>query len=276
MSMEQVKIEASAPAAASRPRRRRSQRLAERTLALAGFFAAWQLIAMSGAFTPVLLPSPMAVLQAGWEMLLSGALLPHIAASLARVCQGFVLATLIAVPLGIATGWSARTGNFIEPIVELFRPIPVLAILPLAILWFGIGEASKIFLITYGSFFPIFINTIAGVRFVDPVYVQAAESLGATRMQIFRRVVLMAAMPDIVVGLRLGLGFAFLTLVAAEMIASTRGIGYLIVDTQLTFQTDRTMVAMLLFGFLGFFMSMLLLLIERRLLKWKRGLASRH
>jgi ABC-type nitrate/sulfonate/bicarbonate transport system permease component len=274
MAIDQVNIEAP-PVLGDRPRRH-SVRLLERTMALLGFFVFWQLIAMSGIFTPVLLPSPVAVLQAGWEMLISGSLLPHIAASMVRVCYGFLLATAIAVPLGIATGWNARTGNFIEPIVELFRPIPVLAILPLAILWFGIGEASKVFLITYGAFFPIFINTIAGVRFVDPIYVQAAESLGATRMQIFRRVVLMAAMPDIAVGLRLGLGFAFLTLVAAEMIASTRGIGYLIVDTQLTFQTDRTVVAMLMFGFLGFFMSTLLLIMERRLLRWKRGLASRH
>jgi ABC-type nitrate/sulfonate/bicarbonate transport system permease component len=241
---------------------------------LVGFFVLWQFVAMTGLFTPVLLPSPVAVINAFWEMLNQGILLPNIAASLVRVCYGFVLAVVIAVPLGIAAGWNRRLHSVVEPIVELFRPIPVLAMLPLAVLWFGIGESSKVFLITYGSFFPIFVNTLSGVRFVDPIYVQAAESLGATRMQIFRRVVLMAAMPDIAVGLRLGLGFSFLTLVAAEMIASQKGLGYLIVDTQLTFQTDKTLVATLLFGFLGFILGAVLLQLERYFLRWKRGLQA--
>jgi ABC-type nitrate/sulfonate/bicarbonate transport system permease component len=243
---------------------------------LIGFFVLWQLIARSGVFTTVLLPSPIAVIKAFWEMLNQGILLPNIAASLVRVCYGFVLAVVIAVPLGIAAGWNRRLHSVVEPIVELFRPIPVLAMLPLAVLWFGIGESSKVFLITYGSFFPIFVNTLSGVRFVDPIYVQAAESLGATRIQIFRRVVLMAAMPDIAVGLRLGLGFSFLTLVAAEMIASQKGLGYLIVDTQLTFQTDKTLVATLLFGFLGFLLGAVLLQLERHFLRWKRGLQARR
>lgn len=247
-----------------------------RTASLIGFFVVWHLITLTGFFTPVLLPSPIAVWEAFWAMLTGGTLLPHVLASLERAAKGFLLAIVIGVPLGIACGWNRRLNAVIEPIVELFRPIPVLAMLPLAILWFGIGEQSKLFLITFGAFFPIFVNTLSGVRYVDPIFVQAAESLGASRSQIFRRVVLMAAMPDIVVGLRLGLGFSFLTLVAAEMIASTRGLGYLIVDTQLTFQTDKTLVATLMLGFLGYFMSSLLLLVERRLLRWKRGLDARR
>jgi len=257
------------------PAKTKSRRLIIRTASIVGFILFWELIARAGLFNPVLLPPPSAVLLAAKTMLISGQLLPNIAASLMRVCAGFFLATIIAVPLGIVCGWYEVLFNIVDPIVELFRPIPVLALLPMAILWFGIGESSKIFLITYGSFFPIFVNTIAGVRYVDPVLVQAAESLGATQLQIFRRVILMAAMPDIATGLRLGLGFSFLTIVAAEMIASQSGLGFLIVDTQLTFQTDRTLVATLMFGILGFAMSALLLAVERRLLSWKKGLGSR-
>jgi ABC-type nitrate/sulfonate/bicarbonate transport system permease component len=260
-------------AAGTAPPRDRSRLV--RLASISGFIALWEAIARAGVFTPVLLPPPSAVLLAARDMLVGGILLPNIAASLLRVCAGFLLATAIAVPLGILCGWYRTLFNIVDPIVELFRPIPVLALLPLAILWFGIGESSKIFLITYGAFFPIFINTMSGVRFVDPVFVQAAESLGATRLQIFRRVILMAAMPDIATGLRLGLGFSFLTIVAAEMIASQRGLGYLIVDTQLTFQTDRTLVATLMFGILGFLMGMLLLKLERVLLRWKKGLEGR-
>lgn len=247
-----------------------------RLASLVGFFMIWHIVSLTPFFTPVLLPSPVAVASAFWKMFADGTLMPHVLASLERAAKGFVLAAVIAIPLGIACGWTRRLNAVFEPIVELFRPIPVLAMLPLAILWFGIGEESKLFLITFGAFFPIFVNTLSGVRYVDPLLVQAAESLGATKWQIFRRVVLMAAMPDIVVGLRLGLGFSFLTLVAAEMIASTSGLGYLIVDTQLTFQTDKTLVATLMLGFLGYFMSTLLLTAEKRLLRWKKGLDSRR
>ncbi len=274
--MANLELANGADTAVGLEKKKRSSRLMLRSASLIGFFALWQVVAMSGVFTPVLLPAPTAVLLAAKDMLVSGILLPNIAASMIRVCYGFTLATAISVPLGIAAGWNTNLQNVVEPIVELFRPIPVLAMLPLAVLWFGIGESSKVFLITYGAFFPIFINTMSGVRFVDPVFVQAAESLGATRAQIFRRVILMAAMPDIVTGLRLGLGFSFLTLVAAEMIASQSGLGYLIVDTQLTFQTDRTLVATLMFGILGFGLSAIIMQFESRLLRWKKGLQARR
>ncbi len=254
--------------------RNRSQLV--RVASILGFFLIWEGITLIGIFSPVLLPSPIAVLEAAKDMLVTGILIPNIAASLKRVFVGFMLAVSIAVPLGIICGWYRTLLDICDPIIELFRPIPVLALLPLAILWFGIGESSKIFLIAYGSFFPIFINTLAGVRFVDPIYIQAGESLGATKLQIFYRVILMAALPNIFTGLRLGIGFAFLTIVAAEMIASESGLGYLIVDTQLTFQTDRTLVATLMFGILGYLLSTLLLQLERRMLRWNKGLQQRR
>ncbi len=245
-----------------------------RVLSLVGFFGVWQIVCALGLFTPVLLPAPTRVFVAGLAMLRDGVLLSNTFVSLLRVVVGFSLAAVIAVPAGIYAGWNLTARNLIEPITEFFRPIPVLAMLPLATLWFGIGELSKIFLITYGSFFPIFLNTAAGVRFVDPIFVQAANSLGATRTQVFVKVVLMAAMPDIATGLRLGLGFSFLTLVAAEMIASQKGLGYLIVDTQLTFRTDQTLVATLMLGLLGFGSGAILSYAEGRLLRWKKGLQT--
>ena len=128
----------------------------------------------------------------------------------------------------------------------------------MAILWFGIGETSKIFMVTYAAFFPVFVNTLAGVRYTDPTLVQVASTLGASRRQIFCRVVLMSALPNLAVGLRLGMGFAFLALVAAELIASTRGLGYLIMDSRLTFQTDIGMVGVVSLGVLGYTMNQLL------------------
>lgn len=271
-----LEVASQAQVGLARRQSRRDPAIALRIASLLAFFGIWQLLAMLGIFTPVLLPPPTSVLAAAGRMLVNGVLLPNIAVSLLRVVAGFSLATVVAVPLEIMAGWSANLRNIVEPITEFFRPIPVLAMLPLAILWFGIGKSSKIFLIAYGSFFPIFLNTASGVRFVDPIFVQAAASLGATKWQIFRRVVLMAAMPDIATGLRLGLGFSFLTLVAAEMIASQQGLGYLIVDTQLTFQTDQTLVATLTFGVLGYLMGAILVHAEARLLRWRKGLQTRE
>jgi ABC-type nitrate/sulfonate/bicarbonate transport system permease component len=136
-------------------------------------------------------------------------------------------------------------------------------------LWFGIGELSKVFIIAYGAFFPILVNTMAGFREVDPVLIRAARTLGASRWQIFRDVVLRSALPSIVVGARLGMGLAFIVLVAAELIASSEGLGFLINDARYNFRTDRVFLGMLLIGVLGFVLNKLLIEIERRLLRWR-------
>jgi len=243
-----------------------------RISAIVVFLLLWEAIARSGLFPPLLLPPPSLVAMTGFKLLTSGQLLGHIWTSLGRVLIGFAIAATIAIPLGIIAGSIPVLFNIVDPIIELFRPIPVLALLPLAILWFGIGEASKIFIITYAAFFPIFINTVAGVRYSDPVLIQVASTLGATRSQIFYRVVLMCALPSLAVGIRLGLGFAFLALVAAELIASTRGLGYLIMDSRLTFQTDRGMVGIVSLGLLGFLINAILVRLERWALAWKQDI----
>jgi ABC-type nitrate/sulfonate/bicarbonate transport system permease component len=255
------------------PEKKSSARLT-RIAAVVVFVLGWELLARSGLVSALLLPPPSLIAATGWRLLSGGELFGHVWASLGRVLAGFFLAAIFAVPLGVIAGSSNFVFNIVDPIIELFRPIPVLALLPLAILWFGIGEASKIFIITYAAFFPIFINTLAGVRYSDPVLIQVASTLGASRPQIFYRVVLMSALPSLAVGIRLGLGFAFLALVAAELIASTRGLGYLIMDARLTFQTDISMVGIVSLGVLGFAMNAILVRIERWALAWKQDISA--
>lgn len=243
-----------------------------RITAILVFVVGWEILARSGLVMSILLPPPSVVARTGWRLLSSGELFGHVWSSLGRVLVGFFLASMAAVPLGIVAGWYTLVFHAVDPIIELFRPIPVLALLPMAILWFGIGETSKIFMVTYAAFFPVFINTLAGVRYSDPVLIQVASTLGASRAQIFYRVVLMSALPSLAVGLRLGMGFAFLALVAAELIASTRGLGYLIMDSRLTFQTDIGMVGVVSLEVLGYVMNQILVRLERWALAWKRDI----
>lgn len=254
-----------------RRRLSRRQELMLAVAAIAGVLAAWAVLTGFGLVSPVLLPQPSEVLAAFWQMLAGGALLGHIGASLMRVVEGFLLALLIAVPTGVLMGNSAVFRGLAEPLVELLRPIPPIAVIPLAILWFGIGEVSKVFIIAYGAFFPILVNTMAGFSEVDPVLVRAAQTLGASRYQIFRDVVLRSAFPFIVVGARLGMGMAFIVLVAAELIASSEGLGYLINDARYTFRTDLMFLGMAMIGLLGFALNKLLIAIERRVLRWREA-----
>lgn len=249
--------------------RRERQVLA--AVAVLGTIALWAALAASGLVNRVLLPRPDEVLAAFWNHLADGSLLRHVGASLQRVVQGFLVALAIAVPVGVLMGNSGVFRALVEPLVELLRPIPPIAVIPLAILWFGIGEGSKIFIIAYGAFFPILVNTIAGFGEVDPVLVRAARTLGANRFQVFRDVVLRSALPFIVVGARLGMGMAFIVLVAAELIASSEGLGYLINDARYTFRTDIVFLGMALIGVLGLGLNKLLLAAERHALKWREA-----
>ncbi len=238
-------------------------------VSLVGTLALWALVTGAGWVDRILLPSPLEVLRALTASVQDGSLLRHITASLLRVLEGFLVALVVAVPLGIAMGVSHVVRGLVEPLLELLRPIPPIALIPLAILWFGIDELSKVFIIAYGAFFPILLNTMAGFREVDPVQVRAAQVLGAKRYHVFRDVVLRSAFPFIVVGARVGMGMAFIVLVAAELIASSVGLGFLISDARYNFRTDQMFLGMACIGVLGFLLNKLLLETERRLLKWK-------
>jgi ABC-type nitrate/sulfonate/bicarbonate transport system permease component len=232
--------------------------------------AIWWLITGTGMVGKVLLPSPAEVAETMFHSMADGSLVKHTTISLLRVGQGFVLAMLVAVPMGMLMGSSQIARGLIEPIVELLRPVPPIAMIPLAILWFGIDELSKVLIIAYGAFFPILLNTMAGFRDVDRTHIRAAQTLGATRLQIFRDVILRSAFPLIVVGARLGMGMAFIVLVAAELIASSAGLGYLINDGRYSFRTEQIFMGMVSIGILGFLLNKGLLLAESRLLKWKQ------
>jgi ABC-type nitrate/sulfonate/bicarbonate transport system permease component len=238
-------------------------------ISLATVIIVWAAVTNFGWVNHALVPTPQEVGRAAAAAIADGSLWRNTVASLTRVIEGFAVAMLIAVPLGAAMGISGRLRGLVEPLIELLRPVPPIAFIPLAILWFGIEEASKVMIIAYGAFFPIFVNTMAGFRDVDRVHVRAAQTLGAHRLHLFRDVVLPSAFPQIVTGARLGMGMAFIVLVAAELVASSEGLGFLINDARFSFRTDQIFVGIITIGILGFALNAGLLVTERRLLRWR-------
>jgi ABC-type nitrate/sulfonate/bicarbonate transport system permease component len=270
-----VAISDEAAAPRRRPDARRLRLALLRCSSIVLFFAVWGAFSFANErylkiFNPVLMPSPLDVLRAGVELVESGELQRDILASLSRVLQGFALAALVGVTLGMAVGRSRVLESLVDPMLELLRPIPPLAFLPMMVLWFGIGEASKIFFIAYAAFFPIFTTTLEGIKYVDPLLLRAAASLGASRRDLFRYVVLPAATPAIITGLRLGFGLSFFVIVAAEFIAADSGLGFLINDARTFFLVSQMLLGAAVIGLIGFGFNRLLRLLEARLLRWRR------
>jgi ABC-type nitrate/sulfonate/bicarbonate transport system permease component len=244
-----------------------------RLVAIVGFLALWSLV--SGAvvvlhlFNPIFLPGPWLVIGNVLELAVKGQLWEHVGATVQRVAVGFVTGAVFAVALGIMAGQVRVVRNLVEPIVELLRPIPPLAMLPLFIVWIGIGEASKVGFITYATFFPMFLTTVHGVRQIDPLLVRAAQSLGATSLQLFHRVILPAALPEILTGLRLGVALSFFVIVISEFIGAEHGLGYLINDGRNFFLVPQMLGAAIVLGLLGYTGNALVRLVERRVLRWQ-------
>jgi len=283
-ALERLRAAAAHPAAPParapvRPRRRgplsTSAAAGLRAASVALFFAAWWGVSLANAyvikvFNPVLLPDPWVVLQAGIKLAASGELFGHIGASLARVVQGFLIAAAAGVLAGMAVGRSRVLEHLVDPSIEMLRPIPPLAFLPLMVLWFGIGEASKVAFIAYAAFFPIFTTTLEGIKYVDPILIRAAASLGASDRRIFWHVILPAATPSIITGLRLGFGLSFFVIVAAEFIAADRGLGFLINDARTFFLVANMLLGAAVIGLIGFGVNVGLRRLEGRLLRWRR------
>ncbi|HWN91681.1 MAG TPA: ABC transporter permease [Verrucomicrobiae bacterium] len=245
-----------------------------RVCSLLLFFALWWSVSLLNAhvlkvFNPVLLPAPDEVLRAGIKMAASGELLRHITASLSRVLWGFGIAAVLGVVVGTALGRSRVLEHLVEPTLEMLRPIPPLAFLPMMVLWFGIGESSKVAFIAYAAFFPVFTTTVEGIKYVDPVLIRAASSLGATERQIFWHVVLPAATPNIITGLRLAFGLSFFVIVAAEFIAADSGLGFLINDARTFFLVANMLLGAAVIGIIGVAANVLLRKLEARLLRWR-------
>jgi len=226
---------------------------------------AWWLLAVTGAN----LPTPPMVVARAIELIADGTLLTDIAASLSRVLTGFALGTAVAVPVGFLMGWYVSARAVIEPWVQFFRTIPPLAIIPLAIVLLGIGEEPKILVIFLAAFFACVISTFQGVVDVDKTLINAARVLGAKDGAIFARVVVPASVPFILVGMRVGLGASWATLVAAELIAAQQGLGYRMQQAQLYYELPTIFVGLITIGVLGLVMDRLLLLAERKLTGWQ-------
>jgi len=214
-----------------------------------------------------LMPAPSAVLAAGQELLASGDLLHHLWASLKRELTAFSFA-LVALPLGIAMGWWPRVNRQLDPVIEILRPIPPIAWIPLSLLWLGIGNAQNQFIIFLGIFFPLLLNTIQGVKNIEPNLVRAARCLGAGELQLLRRVVLPASLPMILTGMRVGFGVGWMALVAAELVGASSGLGFLINDARSVLRTDIVILGMLTIGFVGLFIDLLIRRIAKALLPW--------
>jgi ABC-type nitrate/sulfonate/bicarbonate transport system permease component len=218
---------------------------------------------------PVLLPTPAEVGRVALDLGASGELARHVLTSLWRVVEGFGLAAVAALGLGVLVGLCVPLRLMAEPVIELLRPIPPLAFLPMFLVWFGLGEASKVAFIGYTTFFPMFVAIAASVLRIDVVLLRAAASLGATRTDLVRRVMLPAALPGIVVALRVGVGLALFVIVGAEFMGADAGLGHLIMEGRTFFNPAQIVMGALLLGLLGSLVNTLLLAAERRLLGWR-------
>ena len=246
----------------------RGSRLAAWLGELAPFAAGvlvWQVLSWANVWPSVLFPSPAQVFWAFVADLRSGALLHNLAVSLISLGWGFLCGTAIALPLGYLMGLNRASRDFFDPLVNLLQAIPGLAWIPFAILWFGLGNGAVIFIIVMSVFFPVLHNLLTGIRLVQPVLIEASQTLGAGRLAIIAHVIFPATLPNLMTGIRLGIAFGFRALVGGEMIASTHGIGYQIFNAQQYFQSARIVVGMLTIGFIWLFLERLILRpIERR------------
>lgn len=240
-------------------------------LVLVGLAAAWELLPRAGWVDAVLLPPFSRVAGRLLALLFAGPLWAHIGASVGRVLLGYGLALAVALPLGFYLGLRERAEEWLGPLTQLLRPLAPPAWIPLAILWFGIGNAPAVFIIFVGTVLTILLGTIAAVRGVDRRLVQGALTLGATRTQAAFQVVLPAALPELLTMLRLGLGLAWMCVVAAEMVAVSRGLGFLILDARNSFNTTTVLAGMIAIGVLGLLMDGGLRQLQRRLLRWQTG-----
>ena len=249
----------------------------------------WELSARAGLFSEVVMPAPTAVAVRWWEYLMpaqpfepgtgsyfgwlfSGELIHDAYSSLYRVVVGFLIGAALALPLGLVMGANNRIYDLCNPLLQILRPIPPIAYIPLAILWFGLGNPPSFFLIAIGAFFPVLMNTIAGVRQVDGIYLRAALNLGVGQWTMFTRVILPAATPYILAGVRIGIGTAFIVVIVSEMIAVNDGLGFRILEAREFMWSDKIIAGMLTIGLLGLAIDTGVSRLNNYLLRWHRGL----
>ncbi len=231
--------------------------------------AAWWIVVVVAE--SAIFPTPLQVVTGTLELAQDGTLWEHIGASLFRVGSGFLLALLFAIPLGLWMGWVGGVYATLNPIFQMLRPISPIAWIPIAILWFGIGDVSPIFLIFIASVFPMIVQTTSGVHTIERRYLRAAANFGVSRHVLFRQVVIPAVLPEIIVGMRLGIGVAWLVVVAAEMIALRSGLGYMIMDSRNAGNRyDLVVAGMIIIGLIGLLLDGSMRLLERiKTVRWR-------
>jgi len=228
----------------------------------------WIVVRATGS---VVFPTPWQVVTGVVELVRDGTLFEHIGASLFRVGVGFGCAVIVAVPLGLWMGWVKGAYTTLNPLFQMLRPISPIAWIPIAILWFGVGNVSPIFLIFISSVFPMVVQTVAGVHTIEKRYLRAAANFGVSRATLFRQVVIPAVLPQIIVGMRIGLGVAWLVVVAAEMIALRSGLGYLIIDSRNAGNRyDLVIAGMIIIGLIGLLLDWVMRLLEGlKVVRWR-------
>ncbi|PWB83165.1 MAG: ABC transporter permease [Methylocystaceae bacterium] len=235
----------------------------------------WELLARGGSLSPQLLPAPSKVAVTAFDLAVSGSLLDDLAASLLRAASGFLIGGAVGFSLGTLVGFSRLAEALIDRSVQMIRAIPFLALLPLAIVWLGVGEGEKIFLVALGVAFPIYINTSLGIRQVDPKLLELGRVQGLSDFRLVRRVVLPGALPSILTGVRYSLATAWLALVVAETIGAQSGIGFLAMDAREFLRTDVIVLTMIIYALIGVAADSLARLLERRLLAWHPNYAGK-
>lgn len=238
------------------------------------FLLLWESAPRLGIVDPIFLPPFSKVAVAFWNLIITGELFTHISISLLRSLLGFTLGLSVAIPLGLLIGWFKGFERFIDPLVQTFRQTSTLALFPVFILLFGIGELSKVAVIFWGVQWAVLLNTISGVKNVDPLLIKAAKSLGISRFYLFIKVILPASLPSILTGVRLSATHSILVLIAAEMLGANAGLGYLLFFAEANFLIPKMYAAIITMSLMGLIVNYSLVSLEKWLLKWKEELPS--
>ncbi|WP_100618860.1 ABC transporter permease [Bacillus cereus] len=229
----------------------------------------WQLAGVFGLVSKTVLPTPLDIFLAFQELIKTGELFGHLSISVFRAAAGFFIGGGLGIILGTIVGFSTRSEQYLDPSVQMLRTVPHLAVAPLFVLWFGFGETSKVLLIADGAFFPLYVNAFLGIRGVDSKLFDVARVLEFSKRKLITKLILPAALPNLLLGARLSLGVAWVGLVVAELMGSTEGIGYMIMDARQFSNTDIVFVGIIIFAFVGKFSDSLVRLLEVKFLRWR-------
>lgn len=229
----------------------------------------WQLAGVFGLVSKTVLPTPLDIFLAFQELIKTGELFGHLSISVFRAAAGFFIGGSLGIILGTIVGFSTRSEQYLDPSVQMLRTVPHLVVAPLFVLWFGFGETSKVLLIADGAFFPLYVNAFLGIRGVDSKLFDVARVLEFSKRKLITKLILPAALPNLLLGARLSLGVAWVSLVVAELMGSTEGIGYMIMDARQFSNTDIVFVGIIIFAFVGKFSDSLVRLLEVKFLRWR-------